>query len=151
MFLYDILAYMLYFIYYFSINFVFSMKFSIMTLPRYFDVSYFLTDPNENCTAYIKLEIKEITLHLFPIPFGLPIRVGSVRDTSFTYLRILFQQKKIIIIIIVITKNCENQGRSLSPFGLPIRGGGSSPLIFWDTFPPYLRMLFQQKTICCNF
>ena len=30
--------------------------------------------------------------HLFPIPFGLPIRVVSVRDTSsHSYMRILFQ------------------------------------------------------------
>ena len=48
-----------------------------------------------------------------PIPFGPPIRVGSVRDTSFTYLRILFQHKKQKKII-VFTKNSENQGRSLS-------------------------------------
>ena len=29
-----------------------------------------------------------------PIPFGPPIRVSSARDTSFTYLRILFQHTK---------------------------------------------------------
>ena len=29
-----------------------------------------------------------------PIAFGLPIRVASVRDTSFTYLTILFKHKK---------------------------------------------------------
>ena len=29
-----------------------------------------------------------------PIPFGQHIKVGSVRDVSFTYLRILFQHKK---------------------------------------------------------
>ena len=51
MFLYDISAFMLYF---------FSMKFSIMTAPRYYDVTPYLTDPNENCTAYIKLEINDI-------------------------------------------------------------------------------------------
>ena len=69
-----------------------------------------------------------VTLHLSPlITFGPPIRVDSIRDASFTYLRILFQhththtQKKI-----VFTKIGENQGRSLSItpplFGLPIRG-----------------------------
>ena len=97
------------------------MKFTIMTSPRYYDVTHFLTDANENCTAYVKLEIRyfvpenflifgifiekitinyespvycTVTLHLSPIPFGPPIRVGSVRDSSFTYMRILFQHKK---------------------------------------------------------
>ena len=99
----------------------FSMKFSIMTSPRYYDVTHFLTDPNEICTAYVKLETRyfvrenflifrifiekiminyenlvycPVTLHLSPISFGPPIRVGSVRDTSFTYLRIFFQHTK---------------------------------------------------------
>ena len=31
-----------------------------MMSPRYYDVTHFLTDPDENCTAYIKLEIKDI-------------------------------------------------------------------------------------------
>ena len=43
MFLYDISAFMLYF---------FSMKFTIMTAPRYY-VTPYSTDPDENCTAYI--------------------------------------------------------------------------------------------------
>ena len=113
-------CFILYFI--FSINSVVSMKFSIMTSPRYYDVTHFLTDSNENWTAYVKLNSKiflfvelfwfseyllnsenkysensvycTVTLHLSPIPFGLPIRVGSVRDTSFTYLRIIFQHTK---------------------------------------------------------
>ena len=38
----------------------FSMPFSIMTSPRYYDVTHFLTDLNENCTAYVKLKIKDI-------------------------------------------------------------------------------------------
>ena len=89
-----------------------------MTSPRYYNVTYFLTDPYEICTAFVKLEIKDIlymriflilgifiekitiynenyvdcavALRISPIPFRPPIRVGSVRDTSFTYLRILF-------------------------------------------------------------
>ena len=97
-----------------------------MTSPSYYDVTHFLTDPNENSTAYVKLEIKKhFVLEIFflfseyllrklrfitkitsivqlpytsppppPIPFGLPIRVVSVRDTSFTYLRILSQHRK---------------------------------------------------------
>ena len=35
-----------------------------------------------------------VTLHLSPMIFGPPIRVGFVRDTSLTYLRILFQHQK---------------------------------------------------------
>ena len=98
------------------------MKFSIMTSPRYHDVTHFLTDSGENCTSYAKLNSKiflfvepflifgtfvekitsyyensvycTVTLHLSPISFGPPIRVGFVRDTAFTYLRILFQHKK---------------------------------------------------------
>ena len=31
-----------------------------MTSLRYYKVTYFLTDPNEICTAYVKLEIKDI-------------------------------------------------------------------------------------------
>ena len=38
----------------------FSMPFSIMTSPRYYDVTHFLTDLNENCTAFVKLKIKDI-------------------------------------------------------------------------------------------
>ena len=34
------------------------MKFSIMTSPRYNDVTHFLTDSKENCTAYVKLNSK---------------------------------------------------------------------------------------------
>ena len=113
----------LFYILFFSMNLVFFMKFSIMTSPRYYDVTHFLKDPDENCTAHIKLEIKDILfmrmfwfseyllrklrfitkitsivqlpyVHLSPIPFRPPIRVGSVIDTLFTYLRILFLHKK---------------------------------------------------------
>ena len=93
----------------------------------------FLTDPNAICTTYVKLELKDVLFHenflifgIFiekiiiyykitsvvqfpytspPIPFGLPIRVSSVRNTSFTYLRILFEQKKIIIFFTHIGEN----------------------------------------------
>ena len=134
----------------------------------------FLTDSNEYCTAYyVKLNskifllvdfflgifIEKITIyyenHVSPIPFEPPIRVGSVRDTSFTYLRILFQKNKNDSFyqkwwkpgLIPITK---------PPLWPPTWEGGilvgtRSPLIFWDTFPPYLRMLFQQKTIFAIF
>ena len=99
----------------------FSMPFSIMTSPHYYDgVTHFLADLDENCTAYVKLKMKDIlfvriflifgifiekntiiyknhvncpvTLHLPPSLLGHPlIRVCFVRDTSFTYLKILFQ------------------------------------------------------------
>ena len=41
---------------------LFSVLFSIMTSPRYYDVTHFLTDPDEICTVslYVKLEIKDI-------------------------------------------------------------------------------------------
>ena len=39
-------------------KFSFSMKFSIMTSPHYYDVAHFLTDSDENCTAYVKLNFK---------------------------------------------------------------------------------------------
>ena len=48
------------FIIIFIMNFVFSMNFVMMKLPRYHDVTYFLNDPNEICSAYVKLEIKDI-------------------------------------------------------------------------------------------
>ena len=41
-------------------NLAFFYKFSIMTPPRYQDVTHFLTDPNEICTVFVKLEIKDI-------------------------------------------------------------------------------------------
>ena len=101
----------------------FSMKFSIMTSPRYYDVTHFWPILMKIAQhSYVKLEIKVILLvrsfwfleYLLrklqvitkitsivllpytspPIPFELLIRVGSVRDPSFTYLRILFQHKK---------------------------------------------------------
>ena len=31
-----------------------------MTSPRYYDVTHFLTNLNENCTTYVKLKIKDI-------------------------------------------------------------------------------------------
>ena len=108
-----------FYILFFLSTWSFSMPFSIMTSPRYYDVTHFLTDLNENCTAYVKLKIKDILFvriffkfleyllrklrfitkitsivqlpYLPLIPFGLPIRVGFVRDTSLSYLRILFQ------------------------------------------------------------
>ena len=98
------------------------MPFSIMTSPRYYDVTQFLTNLNENYTTYVKLKIKEILFVIFfrfseyllrklrlitkimsivqlpytspPIPFVPLIRVGFVKDTSSTYLRIFLQHLK---------------------------------------------------------
>ena len=43
----------------------------MMTSPRYYDVTHFLTDPNEFCTAYVKLKIKDILVtRIFSI-FGI--------------------------------------------------------------------------------
>ena len=71
MFLYDISAFMLYFIFYFFYKLgSFSMKFSIMTSPHYYDVTHFLNDSNENCTAYAKLNSKIFFLGTFLI-FGI--------------------------------------------------------------------------------
>ena len=100
----------------------FSVSFSIMTSPCYCDVTHLLTDPNENCTGYVKLEIKGILfMRIFwfseyllrklrlitkipsivqlpytlpPIPYGPPIWMCFVRDTSLAYLRIHFQHQK---------------------------------------------------------
>ena len=59
--LYDISAFMLYFIFYFFYELSrFFMPFSIMTSPRYYDFTHFLTDPNEICTVYVKLKIEDI-------------------------------------------------------------------------------------------
>ena len=61
MFLYDISAFMLHFKFYFSYEVGrFLCPFFIMTSQSYYDVTLFLTDLNENCTAYVKLKIKNI-------------------------------------------------------------------------------------------
>ena len=147
MFLSDVSVFMLYFIFYFFYEL--RLKLSIMMSPRYYDVTHLFTDPNENCSVYVKLEIEDILfvrIFLFseyllrklrfittivqlpytspPISFEPPIRVGSVRDTSFAYLRILFQHKKQKKNIIFFTKVGENQGRTLSsqPLGPPLGG-----------------------------
>ena len=77
------------------------MKFSIMTSPRYYDVTHFLTDPNESSTEYVKLEktfcsweflifgifekimiyyenhiYSTVTLHLSPVNFRPPIKAA---------------------------------------------------------------------------
>ena len=89
----------------------------------------------------------------YPTPLPLPppfvplIRVGSVRDTSFAYLRILFQHKKQNQKFLPIRWKRGSIPIILPPPFPPTFGGlGSSirsPLIFWDIFPTYLRMLFQ--------
>ena len=51
-------CFILYFIFLWTWSF--SMPFSIMTSPRYYDVTRFLTDLDENFTTYVKLKIKDI-------------------------------------------------------------------------------------------
>ena len=82
----------------FILNFIFSMNLVLFYAIFYNDVTHFSTDRNENYTAYVNKRhfVREnflifgisieniIKLHLSPIKFGLPIRVGSVRDSSFT-------------------------------------------------------------------
>ena len=48
----------LFYIFIFLRNLSFSMKFFILTSPRYNDVTHFLTDFDENRTAYVKLNFK---------------------------------------------------------------------------------------------
>ena len=121
MFLYDISAIMLYFILYFFYELVFFYEIfykDVITLQWRHS---FLTDPNklhsmckirnerhfirenflifgifiEKVTIYYENHVySAVTLYLSPIPFGPPVRVGSVSDTSFTYLRILFSTQK---------------------------------------------------------
>ena len=52
-------CFILYFKFIFPMNLASSMNFVIMTSLRYYDVTHFLTDPDENLTAYVKLEIKD--------------------------------------------------------------------------------------------
>ena len=54
------LVFMRHLISYFSMNLVISMPFSILTPPRYHNVTHFLTDPDEIYTVYVKLKIKNI-------------------------------------------------------------------------------------------
>ena len=56
--IFQLSCFILYFI--FSTNLVvFYGVFYVMTSPRYYDVTHFLTDPNDICTAYVKLEMKD--------------------------------------------------------------------------------------------
>ena len=110
------------FYFFFSMNLVFFCEIFFNDVITLLWRHSFLTDPDENCRAYKKLEIKDILfVRIFwfseywlrklrfitkitsivqlpytspPYPFGPLIRLCSVRDTSFTYLRILFQHKK---------------------------------------------------------
>ena len=46
-------------------SFLCCLVFSIMTSPCYYDVTHFLTDPNEICAAYVKLDIKDTLFLIF--------------------------------------------------------------------------------------
>ena len=60
------------------------MKFSIMTLPRYYDVTHLLTDPNENCTAYVKLKIRHFVRENFLI-FGIFLEKITIHYENHVY------------------------------------------------------------------
>ena len=70
MFLYDISASgsMFHFnIVFFLWTWSFSMPFSTMASPRYYDIAHFLNDLNENGTAYVKLKIRHFVRENFLI------------------------------------------------------------------------------------
>ena len=123
LFVYDNSVFMLNFIDYFSYELGFFYELCDTDNLWHHSFNQFLRDHNEICTGYVKLEIRHFvcenllifwifiekiviycenyvycTVQLpctFPPPsLWTPIRVGSVRDTSFTNLRILFQHKK---------------------------------------------------------
>ena len=54
-------CFILYFI--FPMNLAFSMNFVIMTSPRYYDVTHFLTDADEICIAYVEIGNKRHFVH----------------------------------------------------------------------------------------
>ena len=86
MFLYDISAFMRHSIFYFSMNLViFYAPFSIMTSPRYHDVTHFLTDPNEICTIYVKLKIKDILFVRNFLIFGIFIEKIMIYYKNYIY------------------------------------------------------------------
>ena len=60
MLLYDISAFMFYFIFYFSINsiVIYEIFYNDVTASR--DITYLFTDPDKICTAYVKLNSKYI-------------------------------------------------------------------------------------------
>ena len=58
MFLYDISAFMLNFIFYFSINSVVFYEIFYNDVNMFLDVTHYLTDSNENCTVYVKFNSK---------------------------------------------------------------------------------------------
>ena len=142
------------------------MKFSIMTSPRYHDVTHFLTDSGENCTSYVKLNSK---IFLFVEPFWFSehllrklrviTKIPSIVQLPYTYyfsyptVTLLFQHKKNSF----YQKWWKPGSIPITPPPphplAPIWWGSStrSPLIFWDTFPPYLRMLFQQTFFFLQF
>ena len=111
--------FILYFI--FSINSIvfYEIFYNDVTASR--DVTYLFTDPNKICTAYVKLNSKHI---LF------------VRE--FFDLRYIFRDNYDYIVIHTIIYIY------ISPH---LRGGSGtrSPLIFWDTFLRYLRVLLHPK------
>ena len=118
MFLYDISAFMFHLIFYFFMNLVvfYAVFYNDITKVTMTSLIFWPIQLKFAQDSYVKFEIENfliigkfiekiminyenhvycpVTLHLSPIPFGQPICVGFVKDTSFTYLRIIFQHKK---------------------------------------------------------
>ena len=131
----------LFYILFFLWTWSFSMPFSIMTSPRYYDVTHFLTDLYfTNCIAYVKLKMKDfvrenffifgifiekiminyenrvncpVTLH-HPHPFGPPILGWVLLGKHLSHTWGYFFNTKSKKKVIVFTWICENQGQSLS-------------------------------------
>ena len=73
MLLYDISAFMFYFIFYFfyKLNVLYEIFYNDVNASR--DVTYLFTDPDKICTAYVKLNSKHILflrIFWFPINFS---------------------------------------------------------------------------------
>ena len=145
----------------FILYFIFSINFVIFYEIFYNDVTHFLTDSNENCTAYVKLNSKIfLFVELFwfsqyllrklwfitkipsivqlpytspSSPMGRPLR-WVLLGTYLSHTWGYLKKKK------VFYQKWWKPGSVpiIPPLWPPIWGGAStrSPLIFWDTFPP---------------
>ena len=61
------------------------MPFSIMMTPHYHDVTHFSTDPNENCTEYVELKIKDILFMRIFLIFGIFIEQITIYYENHVY------------------------------------------------------------------
>ena len=81
-----------------------------------------------------------------PIPFGQHIKVGSVRDVSFTYLRILFQHKKIVVLVMI------NSAMDVFASWKIRRKEHSQKWLFghqtYSYFPAFVRISNAKRSLC---